>query len=207
MSRDSWLGGKCDNILTLSDYFILPHLWEVYVKLSKEWQGVSAWGKSVTLSWLCQTFPHFTPLRSVKLRRKKESRDLMASAGHLCVSAKKRIIYEHMLQALLTLYCRTRHSSVASYLRYVQAQCLNQCPILKRGSCPSTHREIPQVTQITRSLLRGTTCCLICRVGLKNIFLSQMVFVWICLTEREGVDSLILPFLLADGFKLYQIVG
>ena len=29
MSRDSLLGGKCENILTLSDYFILPHLWEV----------------------------------------------------------------------------------------------------------------------------------------------------------------------------------
>ena len=95
----SWLGKKCDIILTLPDHSTLLRS----VELSKEWQKVRDYGKSVTLSWLCQTIPHFynfeksgtwnakgiglfqtsTLQKRVELRMKKESRDLVASAGHL----------------------------------------------------------------------------------------------------------------------------
>ena len=70
MTEGSWLGKKCDIILNLSDYPALQHVWEVWNL---------GWGRKVGL------FHISTPKRSVELRTKKESRDLVASAGHLCL--------------------------------------------------------------------------------------------------------------------------
>ena len=50
------------------------------VELSKEWQGVSACGKSVTLSLLCQTFPHFHT--SEKCGTKDEKRKYGSCGQH-----------------------------------------------------------------------------------------------------------------------------
>ena len=66
--QGSWLGKKWDVILTLSDYSTLPHFWEAWNL---------RWERKVGL------FHTSTPQRSVELRMKKESRDLVASAGHL----------------------------------------------------------------------------------------------------------------------------
>ena len=68
MTRGSWPGEKGDIILTLSDYSTLLHIWEVWNL---------GWEREVGL------FHTSTPQRSVELRKKKEFRDLVASAGHL----------------------------------------------------------------------------------------------------------------------------
>ena len=72
MRERSWLGKKGDIILTFSDLSTLLHLWEVWNL---------GWERQV---WLFHTS---TPQRSVELRMKKESRDPVASAGHLCRGA------------------------------------------------------------------------------------------------------------------------
>ena len=53
------------------------------VELSKEWQKVHDWGKVRQYPYFVRLFHTSTPLRSVELRMKKESRDLVASTGHL----------------------------------------------------------------------------------------------------------------------------
>ena len=53
------------------------------VELSKEWQRVHDWGKVRQYPYFVRLFHTSTPLRSVELRMKKESRDLVASPGHL----------------------------------------------------------------------------------------------------------------------------
>ena len=52
------------------------------VDLSKEWQGVREWIKVWQYPQFVGLFHTSTPLRSVEQRMKKESRDLVASAGH-----------------------------------------------------------------------------------------------------------------------------
>ena len=79
MTKGSCLGKKCDIILTLSDFSTLPHLWEVWV--SACWEKCDT---SVTLSWLCQIFPHFHTSEKCGAKDEKESRDLATSTGHLC---------------------------------------------------------------------------------------------------------------------------
>ena len=75
-SEESWLGKKCDIILTLSDFSTLLHIWEVW-----SWEVWNlGWERKVGL------FHTSTPLRSIELRLKKESRDLVASAGHLSLT-------------------------------------------------------------------------------------------------------------------------
>ena len=54
------------------------------VELSKELQGVSACGESATISLLCHTIPHFHTSEKCGTKDEKESRDLVASTGHLC---------------------------------------------------------------------------------------------------------------------------
>ena len=70
MTRDSWLGKKCDIILTLSDYSTLLHIWEVW---------------NLGLERKVGLFHTSTPHWSVELRMEKESKDLVASTGHLHV--------------------------------------------------------------------------------------------------------------------------
>ena len=55
------------------------------MELSKELQGVSACagGKVRQYPYFLRLFHTSTPLRSVELRMKKESMDLVASTGHL----------------------------------------------------------------------------------------------------------------------------
>ena len=53
------------------------------VELSKEWQRVHDWGKVRQYPDFVRLFHTSRPLRSVELRMKKESRDLVASTGHL----------------------------------------------------------------------------------------------------------------------------
>ena len=68
-----------------------PHFVELFhtsthlgsVELSKEWQRVHDWGKVWHYPYFVRLFLTSTPLRSVELRMKKESRDLVASTGHL----------------------------------------------------------------------------------------------------------------------------
>ena len=54
-------------------------------------------GKSVTLSLLCRIFPHFHTSEKCGTKDEKESRDLVASTGHLCwireqfISSKERL--------------------------------------------------------------------------------------------------------------------
>ena len=67
---------KCDIIVTLSDFSTLLHIWEVWT-----WEVWNlGWERKVGL------FHTSTPLRSIELRVKKESRDLVASAGHLSLT-------------------------------------------------------------------------------------------------------------------------
>ena len=42
-------------------------------------------GESATISLLCQTFPHFHTSEKCGTKDEKESRDLVASTGHLCL--------------------------------------------------------------------------------------------------------------------------
>ena len=73
------------------------------VELSKEWLRFRDQGKRVTLSWLYQTIPHFYTSekfgtwdekvsRVISHFHTKESRDLVASAGHLWPHAAQLII-------------------------------------------------------------------------------------------------------------------
>ena len=65
MTRGSWLGEKCGNILSLSHYSGHTSTPLRRVKLSKEWQRVLNRGKSETISLLCHTIPHFPHLCEV----------------------------------------------------------------------------------------------------------------------------------------------
>ena len=84
MTEGSWLGKKGDIILTSSDFSTPLHLWEV---------RNLGWERKVGL------FHTSTPQRSVELRMKKESRDLVVSAGHLWPRSLKCKLCSHDLNA------------------------------------------------------------------------------------------------------------
>ena len=88
MTRGSWLGEKCDNILTLSDFSTLPDLWEVWNKVEND-KGFMTGDEVWHYSDFVELFHRSTPLGRVELRMKKESKDLVASTGHLWIFWKQ----------------------------------------------------------------------------------------------------------------------
>ena len=84
MTKGSWLGESAKISLLCQTFpHFHAHLWEVW-NLVKNDKGFMTWGKVRQYPYFVRLFHTSTPLISVELRMKKESRDLVASTGHLC---------------------------------------------------------------------------------------------------------------------------